>query len=359
MLPDIFIYSVMYIQTSRLYAWINITDGQIVSRKMLLWTLTIVITAVVSVVGTSYYLAAVASSGSRTKLVISTTTSLYDTGLLDAIEDQFEAKHPIDIYFISAGTGIAIKYAERGDADMILVHAPSKELTFLEGDYGTCRKIIAHNFFTIVGSEGDPAEIKGLTPVEALREIVEAGRRGDVFWVSRGDDSGTHTRERGLWLAAGFNSTELRAEDWYMESGTGMGKTLQIADEKTAYTLADMGTYLKYYTDHLISLEVTVDSGKELLNVYSAICVDDNYNSEVNFDAAITFIKYLTSEEGQQIIDEFGQGVYPQKLFHPSVQLLKDTSASATPANWIREFAYFNGEECPEKYQDGHKELYD
>ncbi len=327
------------------------------ARKAGIWLIAIALTAIISVSGTTYYFGVGPFARGRTKLVVSTTTSLYDTELLDAIEDQFEAKHPIDIYFISAGTAIAIQYAQRGDADMILVHAPSQERTFLEDGYGVCRKIIAYNFFTIVGPEEDPAEISGLTPTQALMRIVEAGRKGEVSWVSRGDGSGTHTKEKELWTAAGFDWTILRDEDWYMESGTGMGKTLQIANEYSAYTLADMGTYLKYYTDQLISLVVIVEVEKELLNVYSAIAVNKTYNPEVNFDAAITFIKFLISEEGQEIIDHFGQGVYPQKLFYPAVQLLKENT-NPTLVSWIKEFAYFDGEECPEKYQDGHKELY-
>jgi len=175
--------------------------------------------------------------------------------------------------------------------------------------------------------------------------------------VSRGDDSGTHTKEKALWAAAGFDWTTLREENWYMESGAGMGTTLQISDETSAYTLADMGTYLKYYTDQLISLKVLVEEGKELLNVYSAIAVNEAYNSEVNFNASITFIKFLVSDEGQQIIDQFGHGVYSQKLFYPVVELLKENT-DLTLVGWIQESAYFDGSECPPEYQDNCKELY-
>jgi len=322
-----------------------------------IWLVAIVLTASISVSASALYFGVGPFDRSRTKLVVSTTTSLYDTGLLDAIEDRFEAAYPVDVYFISAGTGIAIAYAQRGDADMILVHAPSSEQTFLEGGYGVCRKIIAYNFFAIAGPEQDPTGISGLAPTEALTRIVEAGRRGEVFWVSRGDASGTHAKEKELWSAAGLNRAELRDEAWYVESGTGMGKTLQIANEKAAYTLADMGTYLKYYTDDLISLRVVVDSGRDLLNVYSAIAVNQTYNPEANFDAAIAFIKFLTSEEGQQIIEQFGRDSYPQGLFYPAVQLLKENT-NPTLVDWIEEFAYFDGQECPEEYQNDHKEMY-
>jgi len=311
----------------------------------------------VSVAATVYYFGAGPFNRGRTKLVVSTTTSLYDTGLLDVIEDRFEAQYPIDIYFISAGTGIAITYAQRGDADMILVHEPKSERAFLEGGYGVCRKIIAYNFFTIVGPETDPAAIGGLAATQALRKIAEMGSRGEALWVSRGDSSGTHTKEKDLWAAAGISWTELRNEAWYVESGTGMGKTLQIANEKSAYTLADMGTYVKFYTDGLIDLKVIIETDKELLNVYSAIAVNKTYNPEANFEAAITFIKFLISEEGQRVIGQFGQDVYPQKLFHPAVQLLSE-NGNSTLVGWIKQYAYFGGEECPGEYQDDHREMY-
>jgi tungstate transport system substrate-binding protein len=321
-------------------------------NRTIIWLIAIAVTAIASFSGTIYYFGVgpFARAPPRTKLVVSTTTSLYDTGLLDQIEDEFEKNYQTDIYFISAGTGIAIQYAKRGDADMILVHAPSKEKAFLEEGYGVCRKIVAHNFFTIVGPEGDPAGIRGLMPAKALEKIVEAGRKNEVSWVSRGDDSGTHTKEKSLWETAGFEWSELRTEDWYLESGTGMGKTLQISNEKSAYTLADVGTYLKYFTDELITLDVIVDSGKELLNVYSAIAVDPTHNPEVNYDAAMEFIAFLASEQGQELIDKFGEETYPQTLFHPSVELLKKNT-DPNLVEWIREFAYFDGEECPEEYQ--------
>lgn len=349
----------MFVKSTRRYAGKYLTElNEKMDKKIGIWALAITLIVIVSVFGTIYYYGVGPFNRERTRLVVSTTTSLYDTGLLDTIEDQFESKYPIDIYFISAGTGIAINYAQRGDADMILVHAPSKELAFLEDGYGVCRKIIAYNFFAIVGPEEDPANITSLSPVVALNKIVEAGRNvsSKVLWISRGDDSGTYTKEKELWTASGFNWTILRDEAWYAESGTGMGKTLQIADEFSAYTLADMGTYLKYYTDNLIYLIVHVDQGKELINVYSAIAVNNIYNPNVNFEASINFIKYLVSEEGQQIIDQFGS-IYPQKLFYPAVNLLKDNT-DPTLVNWIEEFAYFDGQECPENYQNGHKELY-
>ncbi len=322
-------------------------------RNVVIWIIALVLVAVVSFVGTALYIGAT----SKEKLVVSTTTSLYDTELLDTIEDQFEAEYSIDVYFISVGTGLAIKHVQRGDADMILVHAPSEELSFLEGGYGVCRKIVAYNFFAIVGPEGDPANIRDLSPIQALSTIVETGRNEDAKWVSRGDDSGTHTKEKGLWTAAGFNWTTLRNEKWYVEAGAGMGKTLQVTDNLDAYTLADMGTYLKYHKDGIISLEALVTEGEELLNVYSAIAGNQIKHSGINFDGAITFTKFLISEGGQEIIADFGKDVYGQSLFYPAVDLLKHNT-DPTMVQWIKNYAFFNGYECPPEYRDRHPELY-
>jgi len=328
-----------------------------VERKTGIWLGILALAVLISVAGTAYYLGNFLT-GAKEKLVISTTTSLYDTGLLDVIEERFEEKHQIDLYLISMGTGLAMKHAQRGDADMILVHAPSQEFSFLKEGYGVCRKIIAYNFFAIVGPEADPAKIEGLSPRQALTKIVETGRSGEAIWVSRGDDSGTHLKEKDLWEAAGFDWKTLREEDWYREAGAGMGKTLQISNEFSAYTLTDMGTYLKYQSEQLIVLKVLVGQGKELLNVYSAIAVNQTLHPDANFDGAITFIRYLVSEEGQRIIEEYGRDQYGQSLFYPAVSLLKENTDPIL-AQWIKEYGFLNGSECPPEYRDGCPELYD
>lgn len=291
-------------------------------------------------------------------LVVSTTTSLYDTGVLDEIEEVFEAKHSIDLYFISVGTGLAITHAMRGDADMILVHAPTKELSFLEEGYGVNRKIIAYNFFAIVGPDEDPAGIAGTSPKDALTTLVERGRAGEALWVSRGDDSGTHTKEKELWTVAGLDASNLRDEGWYREAGAGMGKALQIAEELDAYTLSDMGTYLKYRTDGLISLEICVGEGEELINVYSALAVNTESNDDANFNDANTFMEFLISDEGQTIFDIYGVDIYGRALFNPAVQLLT-TNSDGTTASWIAKAAFFDGSECPDEYRTGNTSLYD
>jgi tungstate transport system substrate-binding protein len=311
---------------------------------------------ILAIMGGYYIIQSQMSGGTRT-LVVSTTTSLYDTGILDLIEDAFEAENQIDLYFISVGTGLAITHAQRGDADMILVHAPSREFVFMEEGYGVNRKIIAYNFFSIVGPGDDPAGIREKTPTEVLERLIERGRTGEAVWVSRGDDSGTHTKEIGLWSEVAFDVSMLREEDWYREAGAGMGKTLQIAEEYGAYTLTDMGTFLKYSKDGLVTLEVLVGVGEELINIYSAITVDPEANPDANFEDAVTFIEYLTSSEGQALFGSFGFDAYGFSLFSPAVELLSSGSDPTTAA-WIETAGFFEGSECPPEYRRGETNLY-
>ena len=322
------------------------------SRTYLLTLGAIAMTAI----GGIYLLQSQAPSGKPT-LVVSTTTSLYDTGVLDEIEDAFESENQIDLYFISVGTGLAITHAKRGDADMILVHDPQRELSFLEDGYGVCRKVIAFNFFSIVGPGNDPAGIRDLSPIKASQAVADKGRLGEVLWVSRGDDSGTHSREKGLWASAGFDVVSLREEGWYREAGAGMGKALQIAEELEAYTLTDTGTYLKHLKDGLITMDVLVGTGRELINVYSAVAVNLETNEDANFDDSITFIGYLTSDGGQTILREYGVDTYETALFNPAVELL-ETENDAVITTWIKEAAFFDGSECPEEYRASQTRLY-
>jgi len=322
-------------------------------KTFFIWTSLLVLAVIASVVGTTYYLRA----SIRERVIISTTSSLYDTGLLNALENRFEAEYPIDLNFISVGTGIAIQHAQRGDADLILVHSPTDELGFLTSGTGVNRKIFAYNFFIIVGPETDPAQIRNATALQALSKIVEGGRNGTAKWVSRGDNSGTHAKEKSLWSDAGFDWNTLAKESWYINAGSAMGETLKKADYFSVYTLADMGTYLKYYQDGLISLKILVEQQKDLLNIYSAIAVNQTLHPHVNFNGAITFMKFLISDEGQQIIEQYGKDEYGQNFFYPAVRLLKENTDS-TIAQWIREYAFFNDTECPTEYRKGYPELY-
>jgi len=323
-------------------------------KKPLLWLMALGLTVVVSVAGTTYYFSV--AKGRRT-LVVSTTTSLYDTGLLEVINERFETLYPIDLYFISVGSGLAIQHAMRGDADLILVHAPSSERDFLKGGYGACRKIIAYNFFVIVGPEEDPVGIRKLNAIEALTRIMKAGRTGNTTWVSRGDESGTHVKEKELWAGAGFNWAQLKEERWFLNTGSGMGNTLLVTNQKAAYTLADIGTYLQYSKDNRISLKVLVEDDKRLLNVYSVIAVNPDKVPKVNFEDAVAFIKFLISDEGQNLIENYRKKDYGSSLFYPAVNLLKRNS-NPTIAQWIRDYAFIDGTECPLEYRARHPELY-
>jgi tungstate transport system substrate-binding protein len=307
---------------------------------------------------------------SKRRLFISTTTSLYDTGLLDAIEKDYESSHPVDLSITAVGTGIAIQQAESGDADIVLVHAPSTELTFLEGGYGVNRKIIAYNFFTIVGPADDPAQIEGKTAAEALFNIYSYGQNmpdqsGQTqIWVSRGDNSGTNSKEIILWTVAGYNYTVLSKLPWFAVTGQGMGATLTVADQKEAYTLSDIGTYLKFSSDGTISSKALILEEKSLLNVYSVMAVNtatvkanQTIHSSINYQDAMDFIQYLISPATQTMIANFGKDTYGQPLFYDAVQPLKD-NAPQPIVSWIQDYAFFNGSECPPQYRSGYPQLY-
>jgi len=204
------------------------------------------------------------------RLRVATTTSLYDTGLWGYLEPMFEEKYNVELDVMYAGTGKAIEYGRRGDVDIITVHSKTDEEQFIADGYGVERVPFAYNYFLIVGPESDPAGIKGLTPEDAFKKLMNTGSGS---FVSRGDDSGTHSKEKAIWKGAGYEYEEVQgAGAWYIETGTGMGQTLMMASEKEAYTLTDMGTYLAYKGK--LELVPIVDKGDILLNVYSAIAVN-------------------------------------------------------------------------------------
>jgi tungstate transport system substrate-binding protein len=333
------------------------TKGRFDMNTKILATISIIIIA--SAVG--LYSALELTKIKNQHLIVSTTTSLYETGLLDVLKIEFEKQHAhINVSFISQGTGLAIQTAKRGDADMILVHDPVRELDFLENGYGVNRKVIAYNFFVIVGPLDDPAEINGMSPIEALMTLKEMGDTGVIQWVSRGDDSGTHAKEKRLWIEAGFEASDLSLESWYIEAGSGMTATLKLTDEKTnAYTMCDMGSYLNNYANGNIALEVVVEEGKDTLNVYSAIANNPIKKELVtaNFDASMKFIEFLISDKVQSILDNFGTEDFGRSLFTPYIPLLENHNESDL-LQWIQELAYFDGTECPTTYRYNADDLY-
>ena len=305
----------------------------------------------------------------KRRLFISTTTSLYDTGLLDAIEADYEVTHNVDLNIVAVGTGIAIQHAKNGDADIVLVHSPSVEKSFLEDGYGVNRKIIAYNFFTIIGPEDDPAQISGKTATEALFNILSYGQNmpdqsGQTsIWVSRGDNSGTHSKEKSLWTVEGYDYTQISTEPWFASTGQGMGATLNVANQKNAYCLSDIGTYLKFYSDGTISLPALILEEKSLLNVYSVMAVEprvqanQTVHEQINFNDAMDFIQYLISPETQQLITDYGKDTYGQSLFTGAVQPLTNNSPQPI-VSWITEYAFFEGSECPPQYRKDYPKLY-
>lgn len=270
------------------------------------------ITSNVTTVPTTY-------TGPRTDLLIATTTSLEDTGLLDNITPIYEATHPVNLKITSQGTGLAIELAKRGDADLLLVHSPSQETAFMEQGFGVNRRSFAYNYFIIVGPESDPAGIKNMTPEAAFAKIMQQGKAGNanVVFVSRGDNSGTHSAEKNIWSKAGYNYTKdvQNSGAWYLESGKGMGDTLRLASEKNAYTLSDEGTFLAYQSN--LNLVPLITQGSSLLNIYSAIAVIPKNNATATIEAANDYINFLISPQGQQIIADYGKDKYGKGLFNP------------------------------------------
>ena len=325
---------------------------------------------------------------SPTTLNVATTTSLYDTGLEDTpevlanatvlkddIKDTFQAQYPwITVNFFALGTGQAITYAESGQADMLLVHSPSQELPVMNNGYGIDRKIIAYNFFIIVGPPSDPAHISGLTNVtQALIDIYTSAQTpgNNVLWFSRNDASGTNTKEISLWTAAGYNYTQLLTQtSWFKSTNSGMGPTLLAANYYGSiggYTISDTGTYYAYYDRGDIQLAIDVQGQQSLLNVYSAI-IDNPQKTGltgINFNASLTFVNWLVSTAGQQVIANYGVASYNKTLFNPFVPFANDHSSNPTLYGWIQSYAFMSsstpatisasGTECPsqDRYNAG------
>ena len=272
------------------------------------------VTAVI-LLGIGFY--AISGNGDREILRISTTTSLEDTGLLEDVEAAFERKYPgIDVQIVSGGTGIALERGKRGDADLVMVHDKEREEKFINEGYGVKRYPFAYNYFYIVGPADDPAGIKNAeTGEDAFSKILEGAEKNPrrVKFVSRGDNSGTNSREISIWKkVTDYNST-VNGSAWYIETGSGMGDTLRVADEKDAYTLTDSGTYLSYRNRTDLVAYLTED--RSLLNVYSAIPLNPSKVKGVNTDAAEKFINFLMSEECQRLIADYGKDKYGQPLF--------------------------------------------
>lgn len=243
------------------------------------------------------------------RLVLATTTSTRDSGLLDEILPVFEEQTGLDVDVIAVGTGQALQLGEDGNADVVLVHARAREDAFMDAGHGVRREDVMFNDFVIVGPASDPAQIAGGTDAAvAFAQIAEA----EAPFVSRGDDSGTHTKEKAIWSAAGIEP----AGDWYIAAGQGMGAVLTLADEEEAYTLSDRATYLARTLEGT-DLVILTEGDPILFNPYGVMAVNPEKNPEIQGEYANQFIDWLVSVPTQELISEFGTEEFGQPLFTP------------------------------------------
>jgi tungstate transport system substrate-binding protein len=242
-------------------------------------------------------------------LILATTTSTQDSGLLDVLVPAFEKQTGYRVKPIAVGSGQAMTMGERGEADVLLVHAPDSEVKFMEAKHGVDRKLVMHNDFIIIGPAEDPAKIKGAaSATDALKKIADA----KAVFVSRGDNSGTHQLEVKVW---GLAKLDPKGQQWYQSTGQGMGATINVAAEKNGYTITDRATYLANKKN--IKLEVLVEGPKELVNVYHVITVNPAKSDKINNAGAVAFAEFMVAKDTQETISKFGIDKYGQALFFP------------------------------------------
>lgn len=246
---------------------------------------------------------------SESTLILATTTSTEQTGLLDAILPNFEKKTGIKVKVVAVGTGQALEMGKNGEADVLLVHAKASEEQFVADGYGIERFDVMYNDFVLLGAE--PLTDGGKDNIIAAFKQIDENK---MLFVSRGDDSGTHKKELSIWKTAGIEPQG----DWYISAGKGMGEVIQMADELQAFTLSDRGTYLSMKDK--IDLGVVVENATELINPYGVIAVNPDLNPNIHHDEATQFINWILSEETQTAIAEFGVETYGQALFVPNAK---------------------------------------
>ncbi|MEW6556481.1 MAG: substrate-binding domain-containing protein [Elusimicrobiota bacterium] len=246
----------------------------------------------------------------KPKLVLASTTSTLDSGLFDILIPLFEKKYNCKVKIIAVGTGQAIRLAKDGNADVLLVHDRISEEKFVSDGYGTKRLDVMHNDFFVIGPKNDPADIKGLTVLNAFQKVSET----KPFFISRGDDSGTHKKELSIWKKLNIKPSG----SWYIESGTGMETTLRIANEKVAYTLCDRATWLSHKKE-VDALDILVEGDPVLFNPYSVIVVSPSKHPWVKYELAKKFADFIRSSEGQNIIKNYGIDKFGTPLFFPDV----------------------------------------
>ncbi len=240
------------------------------------------------------------------RLLIGTTTSLDATGALDQLSEKFAEENNVKVEWVAVGTGQALKYGENGDVDLVMVHDRVAEDKFLDAGYGLDRRVFASNYFLVAGPESDPAKIAGKTASEGFKAIAEAAASDDkISFVSRGDASGTHSREKLLWKSAGYEYSEVNQSPWYIDAAAGMGQTLTMANEKDAYLLSDSATWNTMQND--LTIKPLITDGKDLLNIYAVMRINPEKFPDVaiNTDAAKKWENFLISDETQNWFNEF------------------------------------------------------
>jgi tungstate transport system substrate-binding protein len=271
---------------------------------------TISIALIISVMSIVFWvLPAIAAQPQQKNIILATTTSTQDSGLLDVLLPIFEKKTGYFVKTIAVGSGQAMAMGQKGEADVLLVHSPDAEKKFMAEGYGVNRRLVMHNDYIIAGPKTDPAGIKGLrSSLEAFRKIASA----NAVFMSRGDNSGTNAKEKSVWKTAGINP---EGQKWYQQTGLGMGQTLNVAAEKKTYTLADRGTYLALKKN--LGLDILVEGDAVLLNIYHVIDVNPAKWPKVNSAGAKAFSDFMVSRQTQDIIRKFGVEKFGSPLFFP------------------------------------------
>ncbi|MBS7658000.1 MAG: substrate-binding domain-containing protein [Candidatus Bathyarchaeia archaeon] len=247
-------------------------------------------------------------------LVLATTTSVFDSGLLDYLLPFFEKEYNAKVKVLAKGSGEAMEIAKRGDADIVLMHAKQLEESFINEGYGVHRVGVMYNDFILIGPKNDPAKVKGLSNASyAFQKIFESGMRGKAVFISRADNSGTYIKELNIWDEINVKPSDKNFK-WYIEAGAGMGAVLRMTNEKQGYTLTDRGTWLSF-KNQLNNLEVLVEGDPILMNPYSIILVNPEKYPQRNYKVAVAFTKFLVSEKGQKLIESFKKD--GETLFYP------------------------------------------
>jgi len=273
------------------------------NRKMSIWVIALGIVTLLSISGSAPV------QGQEKTVILATTTSTQDSGLLDVLLPAFEKSTGYFVKTIAVGSGQAMAMGQKGEADVLLVHSPAAEKKFVAEGFGINRRLVMHNDFIIVGPPEDSVKLKGMkSSSEAFKKIAS----GKALFLSRGDNSGTNSKEKEIWKAAGINP---EGEKWYQQTGLGMGQTLSVASEKKGYTLADRGTYLALKKN--LGLDILVEGDAILLNIYHVIQVNPEKWPKVNRAGAKAFADFMVAKETQDIIKTFGVDKFGSPLFFP------------------------------------------